>query len=585
MAAPRPKRKSLPLQKVFQLRCCLIYAACLWGVPWRSFSSLAPESRQPPEWWRQGWARQRAGSVAEAELLAPLGELLMPGVPVTELFRSFKSPTDWGGHYLEPDLTAYGVLKDKTAALFVEYDGYWRHGTKEGMANDHMKHAALLGFSPPGSYVVRISHENKSQLEENVLWVTVNTWRPGDRTSFTRTLENVLKEAVPRLQHALNPGVCKRFQAYLSDKRLFVISRSAREYRESALVQRGGNTTEEIQNFLSAEGFGQADIDLLHKQALICGPSIETTLQPLLQLLSRSGLTQGQVAKAVATFPQILGLSIEQNLKPTVHWFLDLGLTKSQFAKVVATFPRILGCSIEQNLKPTVKWFLDLGLTKNQIAKAVASFPQIFGLSIEQNLKPTVQWLLDLGLTKRQVVKSVATFPRVLGYSIEQNLKPTVQWLLDLGLTKRQVAKSVATFPQILSFSTEQKLKSTVQWLLDLGLTRRQIAKAIAVFPQLLNLSKVNLACKVRVLQSCLTVRDTARLIALWPVILGYSPQRLKDRLHVLSGQGCSEKLRSAMRLTKEAFRKRFLAKGMHSAVLAPDWGQLAIAWQPISIS
>ena len=526
MAAPRPL-----LRKVFQLRCRVIYAVCLWGVPWRSFSSLAPESRQPPIWWQEGWARQRAGSVAEAELLAPLGELLMPGVPVTEMFRSFKSPAAWGGHYLEPDLTAYGVLKDKTAALFVEYDGYWRHGTKEGMANDHMKNAALLGFAPPGSYVVRISHENECQLEENVLWVTVNPWRPGDHKSFTRTLENVLKEVVPRLQHALNPGVCKRFQAHLSDKRLFVISRSAKKYRESAFVQRGGNTTEEIQNFLSAEGFGQADIDRLHKQALICGPSIETTLQPLLQLLSRSGLTQGQVAKAVATSPQIFGLSIQQNLKPTVQWFLDLGLTKSQFAKVVATFPEVLGYSIEKNLKPTVQWFLDLGLTESQVVRAVATHPQVLGLSIEQNLKPTVKWFLNFGLTKSQIAKAVAAFPAFLWLSLEDNLNPTVQWFLDLGLTKSQVAKAVATHPQILGLSIEQNLQPTVQWFLDLGLTEIQVAGAVAARPQILGYSiEQNLQPTVQwFLDLGLTESQVVRAVATHPQVLGLSiEQNLK---------------------------------------------------------
>lgn len=59
---------------------------------------------------------------------------------------------------MEPDLAAYGVLKDRTAALFVEYDGYWRHGEKEGIAMDHKKNAALLTYAPAGSFVVRLSH-------------------------------------------------------------------------------------------------------------------------------------------------------------------------------------------------------------------------------------------------------------------------------------------------------------------------------------------------------------------------------------------------------------------------------------------
>ena len=647
---------------------------CLWGVQRTCYSGLVPRS-SPPTWWQQGWARQRAGSVAEAELLAPLGELLMPGVPVTELFRSFQSPAGWGGNYLEPDLTAHGVLKDEATALFVEYDGYWRHAEKEGIVQDRRKSLALLALAPPGSYVVRINHDDRCRLEENVLWVGVSTWRRGDHKSFTKTLKNVLQETVSRLQHALHPGVCKRFEKHLSNKGLFVISRAAQEYREAALIQGKGSTTEEIVNFLNAEGFGQAHIDRIYEQVLIRRLSIEKTLQPLLQWLSHLGLTlsqvakavvthpqflsysieqnlkptvqwfldlgltRSQVAKAVVTNPQILGLSIEHNLKPTVQWFLDLGLTRSQVAKAVVTHPQILGLSIEQNLKPTVQWFLDWGLTRSQVAKAVVTHPQILGLSIEQNLKPTVQWFLDLGLTRSQVAKAmvthaqfllhsieqnlkptvqwfldlgltrsqvakaVVTHPQILGLSIEQNLKPTVQWFLDLGLTRSQVAKAVVTHPQILGLSIEQNLKPTVQWFLDLGLTQSQVAKAVAYyvrmlcynidqnmkptvqwlldlgltqsqaakavasFPQILGLSIDNLACKVRVLQSCLTVRETTELIARWPVILGYSRHRLEYRLHLLSEQGRTEKLMSAMSLTEEAFQKRFLASQKRDAL------------------
>eukprot|EP00435_Cladocopium_sp_Y103_P043628 s1111_g12.t1 len=85
-------------------------------------------------------------TVAEVELLAPLAELLMPQTPIAELFRSFPSQKGWGGNYLEPDLAAYGVLKDENARLFVEYDDYWRHQEKEGVKRDQEKNAALLGL-------------------------------------------------------------------------------------------------------------------------------------------------------------------------------------------------------------------------------------------------------------------------------------------------------------------------------------------------------------------------------------------------------------------------------------------------------
>ena len=566
----------------------------MWGVQWRRLSRLA--LRSPPLWWQQGWPRERAGSVAEAELLAPLGELLMPGIPLKEMLRSFKSPPGWGGNSLEPDLTTFGLLKDKNAALFVEYDGYYRHGTKEGMAKDLLKNEALLGFAPPGSFVVRINHKGRSQLDGHVLWVGINPWGRADNLSLTKVVKHALQETALRLQNALHPGVHKSLKTLLGHEHPIIISVSAHEFREATVLMGKGNTADEISAFLNAEGFGRADIDGMLSRALLSGMSIERSLQPKIQFLFDLGLTRCQIAKAVATHPPILGRSTEQNLKPTVQWFLDLGLKNSQVAKAVATHPQILGYSIERNLKSTVQWFLDLGLTKSQVAKAVATHPPILGLSIERNLDPTVQWFLDLGLTKSQVAKAVATFPQILGYSIEQNLKPTVQWFMDLGLarsqiakavaispqilgcsieqklkptaqwfldfglTKSQVAKAMATFPRILGYSMEQNLKPTAQWLLDLGLTRSEVAKAVGDCPAILGLSMSNLTCKVQLLLVFLTPRGAADVIAKWPRILSYSQQRLEERLSILASQDCLSKLVGAMALRDEAFHRRFVA-------------------------
>eukprot|EP00435_Cladocopium_sp_Y103_P046338 s1570_g13.t1 len=484
-----------------------------------------------------------AGSVAEAELLAPLGELLMPDVPVGEMFRSFKSPEGWGGNYLEPDLTAYGVFKDKNAALFLEYDGYYRHATKEGMKRDLQKNAALLEMVPEGSFVVRIGHAGRSQLDGQILSISINTWRRGDHLALSRALDIALEETVPRLQHALDPSVYACLERHLRKKKRIVISPSAQEFREATVVMKKGNTAKEIWQYLNADGFEPQDIDLMQKRALVGGISIKRTLQKLQWLLGL-GLTKRQVAKAVADFPPILSLSIEQNLKPTVQWFLDFGLTKSQVAKATATYPQILCLSIEQNLKPTVQWFLDLGLTKSQVAKAVSTCPQILGYSIKQNLKPTVQWFLDLGLTKRETAKAIVACPSVLGHSIEQSLKPTLQWFLDFGLTKSQVAKATATYPQILCLSIEQNSKPTVQWFLDLGLAKSQVAKAIATHPQMLGLSiEQNLKPTVQwFLDFGLTKSQVAKAVATHPQILGLSiKQNLKPTVQWFSDLGLTK--------------------------------------------
>ena len=480
-----------------------------------------------PEWWQKGWARRRVDSVAEAELLSQLAAILMPNLEVQELFRSFPSPDGWGGHALEPDLAAFGILKEKDAALFVEYDGFWMHQEKKGMVMDRRKNSALLTYAPKGSLVVRISHTKRKPLKENVLWVKVHTWRQGHGTSLLETLKNVLTQISTGLADVLHPCTMKQVRGKINQE-LWSLSESGWNFAKAAIDQIHGSSSEELISFLRAEGFSAQSIEAMTLRTWFCGQSIEGSLKPKFRWIVDLGLTKSQVAKAVATHPQILGLRIEQNLKPTVQWLLDLGLTKSQVAKAVASHPRILGFSVQQNLKPTVQWLLHFGLTKIQVAKAVATHSPILGYSIEQNLKPTAQWLLDLGLTKSQVAKAVATHPQILGLSIEQNLKPTVQWLLDLGLTKSQVAKAVASYPHILGYSVQQNLKPTVEWLLDLGLTTRQVAKAVASYPRILGYSvQQNLKPTVQwLLHFGLTKIQVAKAVASCPQILGYSVQQ-----------------------------------------------------------
>ena len=481
-----------------------------------------------PNWWQQGWSRQRAGSVAEAELLAPLAELLMPNTPILELFRSFPSPPGWAGNYLEPDLAAHGVLKDPEAALFIEYDGYWRHGEKAGIDMDQLKNAALLDFAPTGSKVIRISHTLCKPVEiesdETVLWICVDTWREGNSKKLLGAFNHVLVNMVDALKETLQQKTLEQLQMQRQTGTIHV-SNCARSVAEAAAMARGRNSIKEISTFLGVEGFSRTNIDLMLKGPLSGGRCIKTNLQPKLKWLRQLGLCHDQVTKVVALFPAILGCSIEQNLRLKAEWLLDLGLSRSQVAKITASRPQIFGLSIEQNLKPTVQWLLGLGMNNTQVAKAVVTSPQTLGLSIKQNLTPTVQYLLDLGLSKTQVAKAVTKSPPILGYSINQKLKPTVQWLLDLGLSETQVAKVVASSPAVLGYSIEGNLKPTVEWLWDLGLNRTQVAKTVARKPQILGYSiKQNLKPTVQwLLDLGLSNTQVAKAVAASPPILGYS--------------------------------------------------------------
>ena len=530
------------------------------GLVWKGMS-LGRWMASAPAWWAKGWPRERVDSLAEAELLSQLAVALKPRTKIGEVFRRFPAPEGWCGKYLDPDLAVHGVLK-RNGALFVEYDGYWRHSEGERLSTDLRKNAALLSYAPASSRIVHIGHweRNPTEAHPRILWITVDQWNAGSQKSISKILKTILLQILTEFDGCLQPHVSVRLQK-LAQMEFMPASTGARDFCTAAAAAAGRCTKEELFDVLTSHGFACSSIKRLTENShllkfsserqirpgvnwlfnlglsdyqvakalslspQILGLSIENNLQPTVRWFRDLGLTQSQVAKAVTAFPQILSYSLEQNLKLTLQWFLDLGLTKSQVAKAAATSPQILGLSIEQNLKPTVQWLLDLGLTQSQVAKAVTAVPQILGYSLEQNLKLTLQWFLDLGLTKSQVAKAAATSPQILGLSIEQNLKPTVQWLLDLGLTKSQVAKAAATSPKILGLSIEQNLKPTVQWLLDLGLTKSQVAKAVDHYPPILWLSiEQNLQPTVRwFLDLGLSKIDIAKMVASSPRMLGFS--------------------------------------------------------------
>ncbi|CAE7673400.1 MTERF4, partial [Symbiodinium sp. CCMP2456] len=506
--------------------------------PWRQFgclflgflalSSSTCVVRSPPAWWRAGYPRKRLGSVAEAELLSHLAVLLLPEEPIAELFRDFpvKQPGSWGKSHLSPDLTVYGALKKKDAALFLEYDGYYRHHAPEGIATDIRKSEALLRQAPKGSQVLRISHAYRGwELACETSEIIVDPWQPGRPKSLAKAIRQIIQfvrkkwgrmlqtsvrvrlqgfldspadgscmPAVEFTRQAAATGDCdpSQLHEFLREQLNMTVSQSENLTGKHPAMKRYGveSNCRPIVQQLREMGLQQADIaTAIGRHPSVLGCSIEGNLKPTVQWLRDLGLKKAEIAKVIGRFPQVLGCSIEQNLKPTVQWFRDLGLKKAEIAKVIGRCPQVLGCSIEKNLMPTVQWLLELGLKKAEIAKVIGRFPQVLGYSTEQNLKPTVQWLRDLGLKKAEIAKVIGRFPQVLGYSIEQNLKPTVQWLRDLGLKKAGIAKVIGRLPQVLGYSIEQNLKPTVQWFRDLGLKKAEIAKVIGRFPQVLSCS------------------------------------------------------------------------------------------------
>ena len=527
-----PCRRGQPRLGALCLLLCLLLGAAL-------------SASVPPLWWRKGRAREKLGSRAEAELLCQLAVLLMPDVPIAEAFREFpvKKCKEWGSNKLSPDLTAYGVLKATDAALFIEYDGHYRHMEPPGLARDMRKTRALLKFAPAGSVVVRVAHRER-QWKDKSTQVLVDSWCAEHEPSLLKALNQVAAALLRQSRRRLDPTLASRLEAFAAEEG--VNKDASTRAKEAELVGMSDSSRPKLEEFLCQEvGLNTWQVaKVIATFPSVLRYSIEANLKPTVEWIEGLGLSKSQVAKVIATSPQVLGYSIEANLKATVDWVKGLGLRKSQVAKLIATCPQVLGLSIEANLKPTVEWIKGLGLSKSQVAKVIATFPSVLGLSFEANLKPTVEWIKGLSLSQSQVAKVIAMFPPVLGLSIEANLKPTVEWIKGLGLSQSQVAKVILGRPQALGLSIEANLKPTVEWIKGLGLSQSQVAKVIAKFPQVPGLSiEANLKPAVEWMKRLgLSQSQVAKVIATFPSVLGLSiEENLKPTVDWVKGLGLSQ--------------------------------------------
>eukprot|EP00439_Symbiodinium_sp_Y106_P014479 s8097_g2.t1 len=436
-----------------------------------------------PLWWRKGRPRTVHRSYAEVELLSRLAELLMPGEIIGELFRDFPVEKSelWGRPWLCPDISAFGVLKEEGAALFVEYDGCFRHSEPQVRQRDERKTEALLAYAPAGSRVLRLGHVGRGlRATDASIEATVAEWRAGGSSSLNNALHQATGILLTNLEGALDHEVRERLQAYQGAEPQPDLDKARKFVHEAVLTR-----------------------------------DVETKKANMLAVLEGELLLSALAIKALENrFPSIWGVSIKSRLKPVVEWLERVGLRRKQVAKVVAVFPQVLGCSIDGNLKPTVAWLEDVGLSRQQVAKVVAGFPSVLGCSIDGNLKPTVAWLEDVGLSRQQVAKVVAGFPQMLGYSIDSKLKPTVAWLEDVGLSRPQVAKVVARFPQVLSCSIQNNLSPKLL-LLQQFFSKEDICSMIVYLPQMLGLSYARLFHRLTMLQEHGCLYKLARVMAL----------------------------------------------------------------------
>ena len=192
-----------------------------------------------PHWWKKGRPRTTHRSYAEVELLSRLAELLMPGEPIGELFRDFPvEPSDaWGSRWLCPDITAFGVLKQKDAALFVEYDGHPRHYDARGQEADERKTDALLDYAPPGSGLLRLGHAGRDLRRNlNSREVLIDTWSAGQERTLMHVVRQVAQALLSSWENILRKDVCEHLRRFGTTEPVPDLDKASKFTREAVLT-------------------------------------------------------------------------------------------------------------------------------------------------------------------------------------------------------------------------------------------------------------------------------------------------------------------------------------------------------------
>ena len=68
------------------------------------------------------------------------------------------------------------------------------------------------------------------------------------------------------------------------------------------------------------------------------------------------------------------------------------GVSERDIAKVIASGPELLGCSIVRKLEINVKYYLSLGIRLRQLGEMIADFPILLRYNIDV-LRPKYQYL------------------------------------------------------------------------------------------------------------------------------------------------------------------------------------------------
>ncbi|KNA22174.1 hypothetical protein SOVF_036490 [Spinacia oleracea] len=166
---------------------------------------------------------------------------------------------------------------------------------------------------------------------------------------------------------------------------------------------------------------------LVIKPMVFC-VDLEETIMPKVLFLQEIGIKEDAIGRMLVKFPPLLTYSLYKKIRPVVVFLLTkAGVTQKNIAKVVASAPELLGCSIAHKLDGNVKFYLSLGISLRQLGAMIADFPMLLRYN-DELLRPKYRYLRR---TMVRPLQDLIEFPRFFSYSLEDKIIPRHKVLVE----------------------------------------------------------------------------------------------------------------------------------------------------------
>ncbi|CAN6198247.1 unnamed protein product [Urochloa humidicola] len=179
----------------------------------------------------------------------------------------------------------------------------------------------------------------------------------------------------------------------------------------------------------------------------------------VLAFLSGLGLSDADIAVAVAYDPKLLCSEVERTLAPRLSELQDLGLSPSQIARLVLVDPA-------RFRRPTVvsklQYYVPLFGSFDNLLQAVRSNAYLLSSDLERVVKPNVAYLMECGLDACDIAKLSVPVPRLITTNPER-VRAMVERAEAVG-----VPRGTGMFRHALlavAFLSEEKIAAKVEFL------------------------------------------------------------------------------------------------------------------------